>query len=104
MFSSLKVHNRGIHNSLQRIYAITIKELRQLSRDRPTFGMIVMIPLIQLLLFGFAIMGIAGVVYDAVLQKKPVQLPETPGRTYSSARLPIHVWISCERVKQRYSQ
>lgn len=45
----------SIHNSLQRIYAIMVKELRQLSRDRPTFGMIVMIPLIQLLLFGFAI-------------------------------------------------
>lgn len=45
----------SIHNSLQRIYAIMLKELRQLSRDRPTFGMIVMIPLIQLLLFGFAI-------------------------------------------------
>jgi len=45
----------GIHNSLQRIYAIMRKELRQLSRDRPTFGMIVMIPLIELLLFGFAI-------------------------------------------------
>jgi len=44
-----------VHNSLQRIYAIMVKELRQLSRDRPTFGMIVMIPLIQLLLFGFAI-------------------------------------------------
>lgn len=45
----------SIHKSLQRIYAIMVKELRQLSRDRPTFGMIVMIPLIQLLLFGFAI-------------------------------------------------
>lgn len=45
----------SIRNSLQRIYAIIIKELRQLSRDRPTFAMIVMIPLIQLLLFGFAI-------------------------------------------------
>jgi ABC-2 type transport system permease protein len=45
----------SIQNSLQRIYAIMVKELRQLSRDKPTFGMIVMIPLIQLLLFGFAI-------------------------------------------------
>ncbi|RYY76038.1 MAG: ABC transporter permease [Gammaproteobacteria bacterium] len=45
----------NVRNSLQRIYAIVVKELRQLSRDRPTFGMIVMIPLIQLLLFGFAI-------------------------------------------------
>jgi len=42
-------------NSLARIKAVIIKELRQLSRDRITFGMVVMIPLIQLLLFGFAI-------------------------------------------------
>jgi len=45
----------NIRQSLQRIYAIVIKELRQLSRDKPTFGMIVMIPFIELLLFGFAI-------------------------------------------------
>lgn len=38
-----------------RIKAIVFKELRQLSRDRLTFGMIVMIPLIQLILFGYAI-------------------------------------------------
>ena len=38
-----------------RIAAITLKEFRQLSRDRLTFGMVVMIPLIQLLLFGYAI-------------------------------------------------
>ncbi|MFT7053392.1 MAG: ABC-2 type transport system permease protein [Psychromonas sp.] len=41
--------------SLFRMKAIIVKELRQLSRDRITFAMIVMIPLIQLLLFGFAI-------------------------------------------------
>jgi ABC-2 type transport system permease protein len=41
--------------SLFRIRAITLKELHQLRRDRLTFGMVVMIPLIQLLLFGFAI-------------------------------------------------
>ncbi|NMH66976.1 ABC transporter permease [Shewanella salipaludis] len=40
---------------LARILAIMIKELRQLSRDRMTFGMIVMIPLVQLMLFGYAI-------------------------------------------------
>ncbi len=39
----------------RRIFAILIKELRQLSRDRMTFGMIVMIPLVQLMLFGYAI-------------------------------------------------
>lgn len=41
--------------SLSRILAIVSKELTQLRRDRMTFGMVVMIPLIQLLLFGFAI-------------------------------------------------
>ncbi|BDM65836.1 transport permease protein [Shewanella sp. NFH-SH190041] len=41
--------------SYRRIRAIVIKELRQLRRDRLTFGMVVMIPLIQLLLFGYAI-------------------------------------------------
>ena len=41
--------------SIARMKAVMIKEIRQLSRDRITFGMVVMIPLIQLLLFGFAI-------------------------------------------------
>ena len=42
-------------SALQRTGAVAVKEIRQLSRDRVTFGMVVMIPLIQLLLFGFAI-------------------------------------------------
>lgn len=41
--------------ALLRIRAVVAKELIQLKRDRVTFGMIVMIPLIQLLLFGYAI-------------------------------------------------
>jgi ABC-2 type transport system permease protein len=41
--------------SLQRIFAIVMKELRQLGRDRLTFGMIVGIPALQLVLFGYAI-------------------------------------------------
>jgi ABC-2 type transport system permease protein len=40
---------------LQRVLAIMVKEVRQLSRDRLTFGMIVGIPLLQMLLFGYAI-------------------------------------------------
>jgi ABC-2 type transport system permease protein len=40
---------------LTRIMAVTIKELQQLSRDKLTFGMIVGIPLMQMLLFGYAI-------------------------------------------------
>jgi ABC-2 type transport system permease protein len=42
-------------NALRRIYAILSKELMQLKRDKMMFGMVVMIPLIQLMLFGFAI-------------------------------------------------
>ncbi len=41
--------------SLRRIYAIFSKELIQLRRDKMTIRMVVMIPLIQLLLFGYAI-------------------------------------------------
>lgn len=52
--SGLTLHQRVV-GSLSRIKAIMIKEIRQLSRDRITFGMVVMIPLIQLLLFGYAI-------------------------------------------------
>lgn len=52
--SRLTLHQRVV-GSFFRIKAIMIKEIRQLSRDRITFGMVVMIPLIQLLLFGYAI-------------------------------------------------
>ncbi|HEY3486645.1 MAG TPA: ABC transporter permease [Gammaproteobacteria bacterium] len=41
--------------SLLRIFAILSKETLQLRRDRLTFGMIVGIPLIQIMLFGYAI-------------------------------------------------
>jgi ABC-2 type transport system permease protein len=40
---------------LDRIVAVMVKEVRQLARDRLTFGMIVGIPLMQMLLFGYAI-------------------------------------------------
>ncbi len=38
-----------------RVLAVVKKELRQLSRDRMTFAMVVMIPLVQLIMFGYAI-------------------------------------------------
>lgn len=41
--------------SLKTINAVVFKEFKQLRRDKMTFGMVVMIPIIQLLLFGFAI-------------------------------------------------
>ena len=41
--------------SLRRCLAIAYKEALQLRRDRFTFGMIIGIPVVQLLLFGYAI-------------------------------------------------
>jgi ABC-2 type transport system permease protein len=41
--------------SFSRVYAILLKEFLQMRRDRVTLGMIVVVPLMQLLLFGFAI-------------------------------------------------
>jgi ABC-2 type transport system permease protein len=38
-----------------RLLAVAAKEVRQLARDRPTFGMIVGVPLMQITLFGYAI-------------------------------------------------
>jgi ABC-2 type transport system permease protein len=45
-------HRGGL---LRRTWAMLIKEFIQLKRDRVSFAMIIMIPLIQLLLFGYAI-------------------------------------------------
>ena len=39
----------------RRSYAMVVKEFIQLRRDRVSFAMIVMIPVMQLLLFGYAI-------------------------------------------------
>jgi len=41
--------------NLRRLTAIVMKEVRQLRRDRLTLGMVLGIPILQLLLFGFAI-------------------------------------------------
>src|SRR6188474_1630381 len=41
--------------SLARCWAMVVKEFVQMRRDRLTFGMMIGIPLMQLVLFGFAI-------------------------------------------------
>ncbi len=41
--------------SLHRFFAIVLKEFIQMRRDRVTFGMMVGIPMVQLILFGYAI-------------------------------------------------
>ncbi len=42
-------------NWLRRLFAIASKEIRQLVRDRVTFGLIIGVPVMQILLFGYAI-------------------------------------------------
>jgi ABC-2 type transport system permease protein len=41
--------------SLERVYAVLVKEFRQLVRDRLTFAVMLLIPIMQLVLFGYAI-------------------------------------------------
>lgn len=41
--------------SLTRVWAVLIKEFKQLTRDRLTYAMILALPVVQLLLFGYAI-------------------------------------------------
>ena len=45
----------GGNGLLRRIWAVLVKEFIQLRRDRVSFAMIIMIPLVQLILFGYAI-------------------------------------------------
>ena len=48
--------------NLRRLGAIVLKELRQLRRDKLTFAMIAGIPLLELVLFGYAInMDVRGI-------------------------------------------
>ena len=41
--------------SVGRVLAVMIKEFKQLTRDRLTYAMMLAIPVVQLLLFGYAI-------------------------------------------------
>src|SRR5919201_4964778 len=45
--------HRGI--AFARLWAMAVKEFVQMRRDRVTFGIMIGIPMIQLILFGFAI-------------------------------------------------
>ena len=50
--------NKDVHDRNSpglRIFAVFLKEFTQLTRDRLTYAMILMIPVVQLLLFGYAI-------------------------------------------------
>ena len=51
----MNIMNKGLISAQRRIVAIARKELRQLSRDQLTLGFVVGVPIVQLLLFGYAI-------------------------------------------------
>ncbi|EKS36179.1 MAG: ABC-2 type transport system permease protein [Afipia broomeae] len=53
--SATETSNGGARGFWQRTYAMLVKEFLQLRRDRVSFAMIVMLPIMQLLLFGYAI-------------------------------------------------
>lgn len=63
--------------SLSRIVAVLIKEFRQLRRDRLTFAMILGIPVMQLLLFGYAINTDPKHLPTAVLVQDQGELPRS---------------------------
>ena len=67
--------------SFARFWAIVIKEFIQMRRDRLTFGMIIGIPVVQLMLFGYAINGDPKHLPTAVLMADSSQY----GRTILSA-------------------
>ena len=51
--------------SWRRLIAMARKEFVQMRRDRVTFGMIIGIPFIQLIVFGFAIKNYATIDFNA---------------------------------------
>jgi ABC-2 type transport system permease protein len=53
--AEIGTRSRGFLASLGRVWAVFVKELIQLRRDRVTFATMIFIPVIQLLLFGYAI-------------------------------------------------
>ncbi len=81
-------------NSQFRIKAVLVKEFRQLTRDRITFGMVVMIPLIQLLLFGFA--------FNTDVRNIPIGVVDQSDSSFSRL-LEESVKVTREiRIKQHY--
>jgi len=63
--------------SLRRLFAVFLKEVWQLKRDRLTIGMILGIPIMQVLLFGYAINTDIRHIHTAVFNEANTQLSQT---------------------------
>lgn len=86
----------GLLLSLRRILVILTKELTQLRRDRTTFGMVVMIPLIQLVLFGYAI--------NTNVRDIPVALVDQSNTTLSRVLAQAVEATQVVRFTERYAE
>ena len=76
--------------NLRRLGAIVLKELRQLRRDKLTFAMIAGIPLLELVLFGYAInMDVRGIEAAVLDQANTAQSREAVAEIASSQVLDI---------------
>ena len=51
----MKLAPRAVRGSFRRAWSVARKEVRQLLRDQLTLGFVVAVPIVQLLLFGYAI-------------------------------------------------
>lgn len=81
--------------NLRRLSAIVIKELRQLRRDKLTFAMIAGIPLLQLVLFGYAInMDVRGIEAAVLDQANSASSRETVAEIASSQVLDLRYRLS----------
>jgi ABC-2 type transport system permease protein len=76
--------------NLRRMGAVVLKELRQLRRDKLTFVMIAGVPLLQLVLFGYAInMDVRGIEAAVLDQANTVQSREAVAEITSSQVLDV---------------
>lgn len=81
--------------NLRRLTAVIVKELRQLRRDRLTFAMIVGIPLLQLVLFGYAInMDVRGIDAAVLDQANTARSREVVAEIGSSQILNLRYQLS----------
>ncbi|MFY1017904.1 ABC transporter permease [Ectopseudomonas khazarica] len=87
--------------NLRRLAAIVLKELRQLRRDRLTFAMIVGIPVMQLVLFGYAInLDVRGLPSAVLDQANTARSREVVAEIGASQVLDLRYRLSSEQQLQ----
>ncbi|MSP49329.1 MAG: ABC transporter permease [Alphaproteobacteria bacterium] len=88
--------------ALGRVIAVTLKELIQLRRDRLTFGMILGIPVMQLVIFGYAINADPKRLPTALLSRDPGQIERNiVGALERSGYFRIVAEVSGQREAER---